>query len=151
LRIEDDVGSRYEIVAAKPAGMDMNKVTATMATIDKVCAGRVDAAAVRSALEAITRLPPVSIARFALFAAAGAAALAVIFGAAHLLSLVLIALSAGAGACLGRWLVGMSHNLFAQPFCAALLAGVVGAIAVRLQLSSLVGWLFFKARATSIS
>ena len=136
LRIEDDVGSRYEIVAAKPAGMDMNKVTATMATIDKVCAGRVDAAAVRSALEAITRLPPVSIARFALFAAAGAAALAVIFGAAHLLSLVLIALSAGAGACLRRWLAGMSGNLFVQPFCAALLAGVVGAIAVRLQLSS---------------
>ena len=30
----------------------------------------------------------------------------------------------------------MSRNLFVQPFCAALLAGVVGAIAVRLQLSS---------------
>jgi uncharacterized membrane protein YjjP (DUF1212 family) len=127
LRIEDDAGSRYEIVAAEPAGMDMNKVTATMAAIDKVCDGRMEAAAVRSALEAITRLPPVSIARFVLFAAAGAAALGVIFGAAHLLSLVLIAFSAGAGACLRRWLAGMSHNLFVQPFCAALLAGVVGA------------------------
>jgi len=116
--------------------MDMNKVTATMAAIDKVCDGRMDAARVRSALEAITRFPPVSIARFALFAAAGAAALGVIFGAAHLLSLVLIAFSAGAGACLRRWLAGMSRNLFVQPFCAALLAGVVGAIAVRLQLSS---------------
>jgi uncharacterized membrane protein YjjP (DUF1212 family) len=136
LRIEDDAGSRYEIVAAEPAGMDMNKVTATMAAIDKVCDGRMDAAQVRSALEAITRFPPVSIARFALFAAAGAAALGVIFGAAHLLSLVLIAFSAGAGACLRRWLAGMSRNLFVQPFCAALLAGVVGAIAVRLQLSS---------------
>jgi uncharacterized membrane protein YjjB (DUF3815 family) len=30
----------------------------------------------------------------------------------------------------------MSRNLFVQPFCAALLAGVVGAIAFRLQLSS---------------
>jgi len=136
LRIEDDAGSRYEIVAAEPAGMDMNKVTATMAAIDKVCDGRMDAAELRSALEAITRLPPVSIARFALFAAAGAAALGVIFGAAHLLTLVLIAFSAGAGACLRRWLAGMSRNLFVQPFCAALLAGVVGAIAVRLQLSS---------------
>jgi uncharacterized membrane protein YjjP (DUF1212 family) len=136
LRIDDDAGSRYEIVAAQPAGMDMNKVTATMAAIDKVCDGRMDAAAAQSALEAITRLPPVSIARFALFAAAGAAALGVIFGAAHLLSLILIAFSAGAGACLRRWLAGMSRNLFVQPFCAALLAGVVGAIVVRLQLSS---------------
>jgi uncharacterized membrane protein YjjP (DUF1212 family) len=135
VRIEDDAGSRYEIVAAEPEGMDMSKVTATMAAIDKVCDGRMDAAAMQSALEAISRLPPVSIARFALFAAAGAAALGVIFGAAHLLSLILIAFSAGAGACLRRWLAGMSRNLFVQPFCAALLAGVVGAIAFRLQLS----------------
>jgi uncharacterized membrane protein YjjB (DUF3815 family) len=69
-------------------------------------------------------------------AAAGAAALGVIFGAAHPRSLVLIALSAGAGAFLRRWLAGMSRNLFVQPFCAALLAGMVGALAVRLQLSS---------------
>jgi uncharacterized membrane protein YjjP (DUF1212 family) len=136
LRIEHDCGSGYEIIAAEPTGMDMNKVTATMAAIDKVCDGRMDAASATSALEAITRLPAVSIARFALFAAAGAAALGVIFGAAHLLTLVLIAFSAGAGACLRRWLAGMSCNLFVQPFCAALLAGVVGAIAVRLQLSS---------------
>jgi uncharacterized membrane protein YjjB (DUF3815 family) len=54
-----------------------------------------------------------------------------------LFTLVLIALSAGAGACLRRWLAGISHNPFIQPFCAALLAGVVGAIVVRLQLSSL--------------
>lgn len=136
LRIEHDGESRYEIVAAEPAGMDMNKVTATMALIDKVCEGRLDAAAVQSALESITRLPAVSIARFAFLAAAGAAALGVIFGVAHFLSLVLIAFSAGAGACLRRWLAGMSRNLFVQPFCAALLAGVVGAIAIRLQLSS---------------
>ena len=136
VRIGDEVGSRYEIVAAEPEGMDMSKVTATMAVIDKVCDGRMDAAAVQSALEAITRLPPVSVARFALLAAAGAAALGVIFGTAHPLSLILIAFSAGAGACLRRWLAGMSRNLFVQPLCAALLAGVVGAIAFRLQLSS---------------
>jgi uncharacterized membrane protein YjjP (DUF1212 family) len=136
LRIEDDAGSRHEIVAAEPAGMDMNKVAATMAAIDKICDERMDAMAAPSALEAITRFPAVSIARFASFAAAGAAALGVIFGTAHFLSLVLIAFSAGAGACLRRWVARMSHNLFAQPFCAALLAGVVGAIAVRLQISS---------------
>jgi uncharacterized membrane protein YjjP (DUF1212 family) len=136
LRIEHDTGSHYEIVPAEPVGMDMNKVTATMAAIDKVYDGRMDAAALGSALEAITRLPAVSFGRFALFAAAGAAALGVIFGVTHIPSLVLIAFSAGAGACLRRWLAGMSRNVLVQPFCAALLAGVVGAIAVRLQLSS---------------
>jgi uncharacterized membrane protein YjjP (DUF1212 family) len=136
VRIDDDTGSRYEIIAVEPVGVDMSKVAATVSVIDKVCAGRMDAEAARSALEAVTRFPPVSVARFALLGAAGAAALGVIFGAAHLLSLVLIALSAGAGACLRRWLAGISRNPFVQPFCAALLAGVVGAIVVRLQLSS---------------
>src|SRR5712671_3182734 len=41
-----------------------------------------------------------------------------------------------AGACLRRWLAEISRNPFVQPFCAALLAGAVGAIAARLQLSS---------------
>ena len=136
VRIEDDSGSRYDVVAAEPAGMDMRKVTATMTAIDRFREGRMDVAAMRSALDTITRLPPVSTARFALFAAAGAAALGVIFGAAHLYSLVLIAFSTGAGACLRRWLAGISRNLFVQPLCAALFAGIIGAIAVRLQLAS---------------
>jgi uncharacterized membrane protein YjjP (DUF1212 family) len=136
VRIEEEPGSRYEIVAAEPAGMEMNKVATTMSAIEKICDCRMDAAAFRPALQTISRLPPVSVARFAFFAAAGAAALGVIFGTVHPLSLVLIAFSAGAGACLRRWLAGMTRNLFVQPFCAALLAGLVGAIAVRLQVSS---------------
>jgi uncharacterized membrane protein YjjP (DUF1212 family) len=136
VRIEGDDDSRQEILAADPVGMDMSKVSGTLAVIDKVCQSRMDAEAARTELERITRLPPVSLARFALLAAAGAAALGVIFGVAHISSLLLIALSAGAGACLRRWLAGISHNLFVQPFCAALLAGVIGAIAFRLQLSS---------------
>jgi uncharacterized membrane protein YjjP (DUF1212 family) len=136
VQIEDEPSSRCAIFAVEPAGMEMNKVARTMAVIDTICDGRMEVAAVRPMLEAIAQLPPVSIARFAFFAAAGAAALGVIFGTAHLLSLILIAFSAGAGACLRRWLAGMTRNLFVQPFCAALLAGVVGAIAVRLQLSS---------------
>jgi uncharacterized membrane protein YjjP (DUF1212 family) len=136
VRIEDDAGSRYEILTAEPVGMDMNKVSRAMAPIDKVCDGRMDAAALCTALEGIARFPPVSIARFALLAAAGAAALGVIFGVEHIFSLILIACSAGAGACLRRWLAGVSRNLFVQPLCAALLAGVIGAIAFRLQFGS---------------
>jgi len=44
--------------------------------------------------------------------------------------------SAGAGATLRRSLARYSANLFLQPFCASLLAGLVGALAVRYQLSS---------------
>jgi uncharacterized membrane protein YjjB (DUF3815 family) len=60
----------------------------------------------------------------------------VIFGASHVFTLFLIALSAGVGACVRRWLAAKSKNLFVQPFCAAFLAGIVGAVAVHLQLSS---------------
>ena len=136
LCIDSDTGSRYEIIAAAPLGVDMSKVAATLSVIDKVCAGRMDIEATRSALQAVTRFPPVSLARFALMTGAGAAALGVIFGAAHAHTLILIALSAGAGACLRRWFAVISRNVFVQPFSAALLAGVLGAIAARLELSS---------------
>ena len=136
IRIDDGSGSRHEIIAAAPVGIDMRKVAATIGVIDDVCAGRLDAEEALPVLEAISRFPPVSITRFALLAAAGAAALGVIFGATHPFSLLLIAISASAGAWLRRWLATISRNLFAQPLCAALLAGVIGAIATRLQLSS---------------
>jgi uncharacterized membrane protein YjjP (DUF1212 family) len=134
--INDGSGSRREILAAAPVGVDMHKVAATIGVMDDVCNGHLDVEAARSALEVVARFPPVSLARFALLAAAGAAALGVIFGATHPFSLLLIAISAGAGACLRRWLAAISGNLFVQPLCAALLAGAIGAIAFRLQFSS---------------
>jgi uncharacterized membrane protein YjjB (DUF3815 family) len=63
-------------------------------------------------------------------------ALSVIFGIEHFLPMVLIFVSAGAGAILRRAVGRISTNLFIQPFCAALLAGIIGAIAVRYNLSS---------------
>jgi uncharacterized membrane protein YjjP (DUF1212 family) len=134
--INDGSGSRHQILAAAPVRVDMHKIAETIGVIDDVCNGHLGAAAARAALDAVTRFPPVSITRFALLAAAGAAALGVIFGVTHPFSLLLIAISAGVGACLRRWLAAISHNPFVQPFCAALLAGAIGAIAVRLQLSS---------------
>jgi uncharacterized membrane protein YjjP (DUF1212 family) len=136
IRIHGTSGDHQEIIGVQPAGVDMNKVVATMKVIDDLCDGRIDAAAARSSLEAVARYPPVGLARLALLAAAGAAALGVIFGTVHWDSLALIAVSAGLGACLRRWLAVLSHNLFLQPLGAALLAGAIGAVAVRLQLSS---------------
>jgi uncharacterized membrane protein YjjP (DUF1212 family) len=136
IRIDGPFGDLLEIIRADPAGVDMNKVVAASKVIDDICDSRINAVAARSSLEEIARYPPVGVARFALLAAAGAAALGVIFGTVHWIGLGLIAVSAGLGACLRRGLAGMSHNLFLQPFCAALLAGAIGAAAVRLQLSS---------------
>ena len=136
IRIDGPIGGPHEIVDATPAGVDMNKVVATMKVIDDVCDGRINVTAARSTLETIARYPPVGIARFSLFAGAGAAALGVIFGTVHWHALILIAFSAASGGYLRRCLAGMSRNLFLQPFCAALLAGGIGAVAVRLQLSS---------------
>jgi uncharacterized membrane protein YjjP (DUF1212 family) len=59
----------------------------------------------------------------------------VIFGVQHLSAAALIFESA-AGAILRRSLAHFSANVFLQPFCAAFLAGVIGALAVRYQLSS---------------
>ncbi|MEJ0093487.1 MAG: threonine/serine exporter family protein [Methylocella sp.] len=135
LRIEDDAGVHFEIIAVAPTGVDMNKVAATMNVIDDLRDGRINAEAARSDLEAITQYPPVSIVRFALLAAAGAAALGVIFGAADPLSLILIAFSAGAGAVLRRGVAKVTASPFAPPLCAALLAGVIGAIVAKFNLS----------------
>jgi uncharacterized membrane protein YjjP (DUF1212 family) len=136
IRLDGPAGCRHGMIEANPAGVDMNRVVAAMKVIDDICDGHINAAEARSSFEAVARYSPVGLIRFALMAGAGAAALGVIFGASHWLSLLLIAFSAGTGACLRRWLAGVSHNLFVQPFCAALLAGVVGAVAVRLQLGS---------------
>jgi uncharacterized membrane protein YjjB (DUF3815 family) len=63
-------------------------------------------------------------------------ALSVIFGVYHFAAAALIAGSAGMGALLRRGLARLSKNVFLQPFCAALLVGAVGALAVRYQLIS---------------
>jgi uncharacterized membrane protein YjjP (DUF1212 family) len=136
IRIERPAGCPQLSVAARAAGVDIRKVTATMQVVDDVFAGRMSGAQARVSFANIDRIPPIGVARFALLAGAGAAALGVIFGTAHWLSLVLIAASAGMGACLRHWLAGITRNLFVQPFCAALLAGAIGALAVHLHLSS---------------
>ena len=123
-------------VAADPAGVDMDRVASTMRAIEAVESGRMAPDAAIKAIGVIARAPPASTWLFALAAGAGAAALSVIFGVQHFLPMVLIFLSAGAGAILRRAVAQLSANDFVQPFCAAILAGVIGALAVRYDLSS---------------
>jgi uncharacterized membrane protein YjjP (DUF1212 family) len=123
-------------IAADPAGVNMDRVASAMRAIEDVEAARLAPDAALVAIATISRTPPAPTWLFMLTAAAGAVALAVIFGVEHLFPAVLIFMSAGAGAVLRRALAQLSANLFIQPFCAALLAGVIGALAVRYELSS---------------
>jgi uncharacterized membrane protein YjjP (DUF1212 family) len=136
LQAEDGDAKIISAVEADPAGVDMDRVASTMRTIEDLGAGRLAPAAAIEAIAEIAKRPPAPTWLFTFAAAAGAAALAVIFGVQHLAAAALIFVSAGAGAILRRSLAHYSANVFLQPFCAALLAGVIGALAVRYQLSS---------------
>jgi uncharacterized membrane protein YjjB (DUF3815 family) len=101
-----------------------------------VTAIRLPVAVATNAVEATGRAPPAPLWQFVLAAAAGAGALAVLFGVRHIAGVVLIFLSAAAGVVLRRAVARYSANDFLQPFAAALLAGVIGGFAVRYHLSS---------------
>jgi uncharacterized membrane protein YjjP (DUF1212 family) len=122
--------------AADPSGVDMDRVASTMRAVEDVESGRLSENAAFQAIAAIAKAPPAPTLLFALAAAAGAVALSVIFGIEHFRPMVLIFVSAGAGAFLRRAVARISTNYLIQPFCAAVLAGVMGAIAVRCDLSS---------------
>jgi uncharacterized membrane protein YjjP (DUF1212 family) len=135
LQLQSD-GKETNLLPADPAGVDMDRVVSTMRAIADVESGRLSPDAAMKAIGAISRAPPAPTWLFALAAAAGAVALSVIFGVGHFLPAVLIFVSAGAGAILRRALAQLSGNYFVQPFGAAVLAGLIGALAVRYDLSS---------------
>jgi uncharacterized membrane protein YjjP (DUF1212 family) len=136
LQTEDAGTKQISRIAADPSGVDMDRVAAAMWAIEDVESGRLSTDAAPKVIAAFAKEQPAQTWLFALAAAAGAVALSVIFGIEHWLPMALIFVSAGAGAILRRAIALISTNLFIQPFCAALLAGIVGAIAVRLDLSS---------------
>jgi uncharacterized membrane protein YjjB (DUF3815 family) len=114
----------------------MGRVASAMHAVEDLEADRLTPTAAKQAIRAVAQVPPAPAWLFTLAAAAGAAGLAVIFGVQHLSAAALVFVSAAAGALLRRGLAHLSANIFLQPFAAALLAGVVGALAVRFQLSS---------------
>jgi uncharacterized membrane protein YjjB (DUF3815 family) len=136
LRAEDGSGRLNCAIAADPAGVNMDRVASTMQAIDEIGTRGLAPDSALAAIAAISRAPPASTWLFTLASAAGAVALAVIFGVEHPWGAALIFVSAAAGAILRRRVAMYSANVFLQPFCAALLAGVIGGLAVRFELSS---------------
>jgi len=135
--IADDKGGRLvSAIEADPTGVDMDRVVSATRAMQDTVAGRIAPPNAFSAIRAISRAPAAPTWLFALAAAVGATALAVLFGVQHLRAAVLIFLSAGAGGLLRRALARYSANLFLQPFGAALAAGIIGGLAVRYDWSS---------------
>ena len=83
---------------ADPTGVDMDRVASAMRLVQDVETGKVAPAAAMRLLGAISRAPPAPTWLFTLAAAAGAVALAVIFGVKQPTAAVLIFLAGGAGA-----------------------------------------------------
>src|SRR5271163_4020541 len=71
-------------VEADPTGVAMGRVASTMRAIEDLAAGRLALAAAKETIRSISQAPPAPTWLFTLAAAAGAAALAVIFGVEHL-------------------------------------------------------------------
>ena len=116
LQAEDADAKLTSLIVADPSGVDMDRVAATMRAVEDIQAGRLSVDAASEAIAAIARTPPAPTWQFALAAAAGAVALSVIFGIDHFPPMVLIFVSAGAGAILRRAVARISANFFVQPF-----------------------------------
>src|SRR5277367_211560 len=136
LQADDGTARLISGIAAEPTGVDMDRVASTMRAIEDLSAGRLAPNSAMATINTIAQRSPAPTWLFTLAAAAGAVALAVIFGVQHLSAAALIFASAGTGAILRRGLARMSANVFLQPFSASLLAGIIGALAVRYDLSS---------------
>jgi uncharacterized membrane protein YjjP (DUF1212 family) len=136
VQTEDTNGRLISAIEAAPSGVDMDRVASTLRTVEQLCDGRLAPANAMEAINTIAEAPPAPTWLFTLAAGVGAVALAVLFGVRHWTAAALIFGSAAAGAILRRTLARHSTNIFVQPFSAALAAGVVGALAVRYELSS---------------
>ncbi len=136
LQAEDDSSKLVLTAEAEPTNVHMLRVCAAMKAMEELEAEQLSSTDADQAVATIAQMPPAPTWLFALAAAAGAVALSVIFGLQHPLAAALIFVSAGAGAILRRLVARWTSNLFIQPFCASLLAGLIGALAVRFQWSS---------------
>jgi uncharacterized membrane protein YjjP (DUF1212 family) len=136
LQVEEGPSRLVTLVKADPVGIDMARVSATMRAIESITRGELTVSAGASRLRSIARMPPAPMWLFTLASAAGAAALAVIFGVRHVSAVGLIVASAAAGAVVRRLPAVARKNPLLPAFCAAFIAGVVGAFATRQNLSS---------------
>src|SRR6516225_10109907 len=94
LLVDDPQGVLTVQVAADPSGVEMARVASAMQAIGDIEAGRLASDVAMKGIEGIASLQPAPTWLFALAAACGAVALAVIFGVQHVAVAALIFVSA---------------------------------------------------------
>jgi uncharacterized membrane protein YjjP (DUF1212 family) len=127
------------VASASPVGVQMRRVASAMRTIDRAEDGPLDRAVVDREIGAAAALTNSNDIVFTLACGTGAGALAVVFGAAQPLAVLLVAVSAGIGGLIRRALGRFGVGTLPQAFVAATVAGLIGAAAVHLNLGAATG------------
>jgi uncharacterized membrane protein YjjP (DUF1212 family) len=127
------------VAAVSPTGISMRRVASAMAVIDQAQDGPLDRDMVRRELAAAQRESISSTAIFTAACATGAGALAVIFGAHDPLTVLVAAASAASGGLARRGLARIGLGILTQAFTAALVAGLIGVVAVHLGVDNALG------------
>jgi uncharacterized membrane protein YjjP (DUF1212 family) len=131
---EPSPGGRVRIAGTRPVGINMRRVVAVMHAVDEAEDRPLDGNALRVAVADAQRLPGSSALAFTAAAAAGAGALSVVFGATDVRVVVGAAMAAGLGGVVRRILGRFRGGPLIQVFFAALIAGIAGAVAMRVGL-----------------
>jgi uncharacterized membrane protein YjjP (DUF1212 family) len=121
---------------ASPVTVNMARVRAVHGAIAATMSGQLDRQGLTAALGKAAGLPTAPLWLFVCACISGAVALAVIFGAHRPEAFACFAVSAAAGGFLRRRLGGRGMAQPGQVFTAALLAGLVGALAAHAGISS---------------
>ncbi|MET0900065.1 MAG: threonine/serine exporter family protein [Mycobacterium sp.] len=129
-------GTPPRVAALSPPGINMRRVAAAMRVIDRAEDGPLESTEVAAGIAAASTLEGSGGAAFVLACATGAGALAVIFGAGDVRTVALAAMSAAVGGTVRRILGRYGIGILVQAFAAATVAGVIGAVAVHLQLGA---------------
>ncbi|MGJ7506377.1 threonine/serine exporter family protein [Variovorax sp. GT1P44] len=124
------------VVDVLPISIGLNRVAAVRRTVDDLISGRARPRRAASAIQSASAQPPSNVFLFATACVTGGLSLAFIFGARQWQALTLLAISCAIGAFARRWLASLDVGAVGQAFGAALVAGLIGAAAVRLHVSS---------------
>ncbi|WP_319435733.1 threonine/serine exporter family protein [Mycobacterium sp. RTGN5] len=136
LAVPDDTATPVRVAPVSPVGVNMRRVATAMRAIDRAEDGPLDRAGLDRELTIAASETFSGTVAFVTACAAGAAALAVVFGIDEVRAILLAAASAAVGGVLRRVLGRFSAGPLAQAFAAAMAAGAVGALAMHLNIGA---------------
>jgi uncharacterized membrane protein YjjP (DUF1212 family) len=131
LQVSDGKTTLNRFIAVQPSKINMTQVASTMKLVATFESKSRTSKELKNELLLIAKLPSANNYIFIVACVAGAVALSIIFGAKNPYAMVLTGISAGLGAYIRRVLSKVNINPLLQTFAAALLAGIIGAIAVK--------------------